>query len=271
MSAFRSRVLVCGLCCLAWSPRYVAAQAEPDAGSPDSAPAVVPLSAQGETMAPSPSPPSAATAAQPSLPPPSAAAVPAPAPPPSAAPTPARSDRLRAKGPPAVQGHDHEHPLPRPTRPDEDEGPLLMRLSLGIEASIARAYDVTSLRRPSYASFDIGYRPGGDLAIVLRLQSWLPYSPYASQFLGAGVSYRFDPEDMFLTGVIGVAMVSSVSPKFEERLQGLAGQFDLGQQWPLSAALAFAVGVHFELATPWLGVYQATDFGAGMFVALAYR
>jgi hypothetical protein len=185
---------------------------------------------------------------------------------------PASAARLKVNAPAGAQGHDRERPPPHPPRPDDDdEGPLLLRLSLGIEASFVRAFGLSKLRHPSYATFDIGYRPDGDLAIVLRLASWLPYSPYASQFLGAGVSYRFEPDGMFLTGLVGLGMVSSVSPKFEERLQGLAAQFDLGQQWPVSAALAFAVGVHFELATPWLGVYSATDFAAGMFVALAYR
>jgi hypothetical protein len=271
MSAFGLRVIGCVLCCVACLPR-VAAQANdtaPPAAIQNTPPPTsrdegsVPLAAQLETMPPQ---------GQPDVAPPPAAAPPAPAtpaPPPAAivqAPPPPAAKHA----PPVVQGHDRERAPPRAPI-DRDESPLLLRLSLGIEASFARFLDKNTLRRPTYASLDLGVKPCGHLGFLLRLASWLPYAPHALQFLGAGVDYRFSPEGMFFTGALGIAVRGKLSPKFNERLQGLAAQFDLGQQWPLTAALAFAVGVNLHVATPWLGAYDATEFGAGMFVAAAYR
>jgi hypothetical protein len=254
------RVLACVGCCLACLPRAAAqANASPPATQPDGIP---PLSAQGDTLSPAPPVPSEA-------PPPSAA--PSPAPPPAALVAPAVS----APPPPAAhapprQGHDLERPPPRGA--DDDEGHLSLRLSLGLQAALLGIGSDLSLRRPSFASFDIGYAPCTHWVLLLRAASWLSFGSYVSQFIGAGFSYLFSAAgNMFVTGALGIALHEGSNPQYEWGLQGLAAQLDLGQQWPVSATSSLGVGAHFEVATHWLGTSSLTDFGVGLFVSAAYR
>jgi hypothetical protein len=259
------RVIACIVCCLAWLP-HVAAQAAPAA--PQSV--ETPLSAQGETVLPSESAPAAAPSAQPpsaaapeaaqNAAPPAAAApaaAPAATPPPAAVPTVA-----------AQQGHDHERP---PARAGEVEaGKLLLRLSLGLQAGLLGIGSELQLMHPSFASFDIGYAPWEQWALLLRVSSWLSFGSYVSQFIGAGASHMF-LGNMFLSAALGVGLHEGSYPYFKYSFQGLAAQLDVGQEWSLSSAFNFAVGAHFEAATHWLGTSSATSVGAGLFVSASYR
>jgi hypothetical protein len=148
-------------------------------------------------------------------------------------------------------------------------------LALGIQASLIRQVGETQLRRPSFANLDLGYAPSRRLVLLLRISTWLEYEPFALQFVGAGASYFFAPEGMFVTGVLGVSVFddrAGLPGDSGEQVQGLSAQLDVGQQWALARRFVFCVGAHAEVGTPWLrGVAQATDLGVGMFVSIGYR
>jgi hypothetical protein len=151
----------------------------------------------------------------------------------------------------------------------------MVRLSLGVQAGLLREGGATQLRKPTFASLDLGYAPTRHLVLLLRVSSWLAYEPYALQFVGAGASYYFAPDGMFVTGVVGMSVLddhAGLPGDSGEPVQGLSVQVDVGQQWALGPRFAFSVGAHAELGTPWLrGVVEATDIGVGIFVALSYR
>jgi hypothetical protein len=224
----------------------------------------VPLSAQGDTLAPpaSEKPPSEA--------PPSAAPAPAQPPPPAAAVAVAASAPAAAAHVPQRQGHDGEQPPARAAEPEA--GHLTLRLSLGLQAALIGIGSELSLRRPAFASLDVGYAPWAHWALLLRVSSWLSFGSYVTQFIGAGASYLFFASaNMFVTGALGIALHEGSDPYYKESVQGLAAQLDLGQDWPISSAFDLGVGAHFEVATHWLGTSSLTDFGVGLFVSAAYR
>jgi hypothetical protein len=148
-------------------------------------------------------------------------------------------------------------------------------LALGIQASLIRQVGDTQLRRPTFASLDFGYAPSRRVMLLLRVSTWLAYEPFALQFVGAGASYFFAPDGMFVTGVLGMAVFDDqpgLPGDSAEQVQGFSAQLEVGQQWALSPRFMFCVGAHAEVGTPWLrGVAQATDLGVGLFTSIGYR
>jgi hypothetical protein len=263
-----------------------------------------PLSAHADAATPAPpGSPSAAPDAAPAHSPPtpvasSTAAVPlpaagadTPAPVPDAADAGTRPVDVAVISPPVSTVPDAAGPVPKHvlTAPAADDaerappadaanpeqGPWLVRLSLGIQAGLLRQSGATQLRKPTFANLDLGYAPTRHVILLLRVSSWLAYEPYALQFVGAGASYFFAPDGMFVTGVLGVSVLddrAGLPGDSGEVVQGLSAQVDVGQQWALSQHLGFCLGAHIEVGTPWLrGVVEATDLGVGIFVSLSYR
>jgi hypothetical protein len=138
-----------------------------------------------------------------------------------------------------------------------------------------RQTGATQLRRPSFVNLDLGYAPTRRVTLLLRVASWLAYQPFAVEFVGAGASYFFAPDGMFVTTVVGVSVFddhAGLPGDSGEQVQGLTGQLEVGQQWDMSQFLAFTVGAHLEVGTPWLhGKTQATDLGVGIYAAIGYQ
>jgi hypothetical protein len=165
---------------------------------------------------------------------------------------------------------DYER-LPDRGPPPEPHGPFV-RLQLGVGVALLTTGDTSQLRLPSFAHLDLGYQFSEALALALRLGTWLSYDSFAITFVGVGVTHGFEPEGMFVTGMVGL---SFRDPAFgisgDEERQGLAFHLDLGQRFTLAQSLYFAVGGHFELGTP-LGAsaLEFVGFGVGPFVSLRW-
>lgn len=158
-----------------------------------------------------------------------------------------------------------------PLRPPPPSGPFV-RFALGAGVALLTDGDLSDLRLPSYAHLDFGYAFSPALALTARVGTWLSFSPWALDFLGAGASFGFAPESMFVTALIGVSF-SDETFFFdgEEDIQGLAVHLDLGQRWTLTGQLYFEVGAHFELGTPLLtNSEEFVSVGIGPFVSVRW-
>jgi hypothetical protein len=160
---------------------------------------------------------------------------------------------------------------PEKQRPPEPHG-VFARAQLGVGVALLTTGDSSKLRLPSFAHLDLGYQFNEALALELRLATWLSYSDFAISFIGVGVTHGFEPEGMFVTGVVGL---SFQDPAFgisgDEERQGLAFHIDLGQKFTIADSLYFSVGGHFELGTP-LGAsaLKFTGIGFGPFLSLRW-
>ena len=189
------------------------------------------------------------------------------------------SQAVAARSDPSLSGsvrrrmRDDEQP---PAAETNSERQLwLVRLSLGIQANLMRMSGANRLRKPTFANLDLGYSPVPRLTLLLRVGSWLPYEPFALQFVGAGASYMFASEGIFVTGIVGMSVLDDqfgLPGDSGEAVQGVTAQVELGQQWNLSRLFTFTIGAHAELGTPWLrSDLTATDVGVGMFAAIGYH
>jgi len=161
--------------------------------------------------------------------------------------------------------------IPGPvTRPPPPSGPFA-RLALGAGVALLTNGDASDLRLPSYAHLDLGYAFSPEIALNLRFGTWLSFSPFALDFIGAGASFGFAPEGMFVTVLLGVSLADeSFFIDGEEGVQGLAAHLDLGQRWTLVDQLYFELGAHFELGTPLAGEREFTSLGVGPFVSVRW-
>jgi hypothetical protein len=164
-----------------------------------------------------------------------------------------------------------EERLPQVLPPPEPHGPFV-RAQLGVGVALLTTGDDSQLRLPSFAHLDLGYQFSEAFALAVRVGTWLSYDKFGIAFLGVGVTHGFEPEGMFVTGVVGL---SFQDPAFgisgDEERQGLAFHLDLGQKFTLAEQLYFSVGGHFEVGTPLGGSGLAfTGIGVGPFVSLRW-
>jgi hypothetical protein len=152
---------------------------------------------------------------------------------------------------------------------------VVFRAALGVEASLLTRDGPTSLRTPTFGILDLGFAPVPELVLWLRATSWFSFEPVAFQFFGLGASRLWVEEQMFASAFLGLTMLDDelgLPGGSEERVQGLAAQLEIGQLWPISSRFDFALGVRFELGTPWAGDgYDAANLAFGPFIALNYR
>ena len=288
------RVLICGVLCLGFTSASGHAFAEGPTIAPgaaqvgaaqtpatgQNAPTVQSAPAEVAPAAGLPSVESATPNAQPASP--DASVVPAPSAPPIApAPiTPAQLPPTAAPSPaappaPAAPARSarvrDEERLPQVLPPPEPHGPFV-RAQLGVGVALLTTGDDSQLRLPSFAHLDLGYQFSEAFALAVRVGTWLSYDKFGIAFLGVGVTHGFEPEGMFVTGVVGL---SFQDPAFgisgDEERQGLAFHLDLGQKFTLAEQLYFSVGGHFEVGTPLGGSgLEFTGIGVGPFVSLRW-
>lgn len=138
--------------------------------------------------------------------------------------------------------------------------------------SLLTTGDDSKLRLPAFAHLDLGYAFSESLGVLARVSTWLSYDPFGITFLGVGVMHGFEPDGMFITGLVGLAFED---PDFgiqgDEEREGLAFHFDLGQRFIVADQLYFGVGAHFELGTP-LGAsaLEFTTIGFGPVLSLRW-
>ena len=169
---------------------------------------------------------------------------------------------------------DDEQPPPAVDAPDRH--PWLVRLALGVQASLLHQENGgNKLRKPAFAMLDLGYSPTTRLTLLLRLASWVSYKPFALQFVGAGASYMFAPEGIFVSGVVGMSVLDDrfgLPGDSGEAVQGVTAHIELGQRWNMSPLFTFTIGAHGEVGTPWLhSDLSMTDVAIGLFAAVGYH
>lgn len=283
------RVLICGVLCLGFTSASGQALAEGPTALPTAlqtdagqTPPAAGQNAATVQSAPPAAPPAASSPsgkpttpnvepANPDLPPPAAPApsAAAPTPPPIAAP-PSQPEPPAAATPHFASMRDDER-APVKLPPPEPHGPFV-RAQLGVAVALLTTGDESQLRLPSFADLDLGYQFSEALALELRLGTWLSYDKFGITFVGVGVTHGFEPDGMFVSGVVGLAFED---PAFgisgDEERQGLAFHIDLGQNFTLAESLYFSVGGHFELGTP-LGAsgLEFTGIGFGPFLSIRW-
>ena len=161
-------------------------------------------------------------------------------------------------------------PPPAPLKPPPPSGPFA-RIALGAGVALLTDGELSDLRLPSYAHLDLGYAFSPEFALTARLGTWLSFSPFALDFIGAGASFGFAPESMFVTALIGLSFADDAFFVDGSDLQGLAVHLDLGQRWTVTGQLYFELGAHFELGTPLLtNSEEFVSIGIGPFVSVRW-
>jgi hypothetical protein len=299
---FSGLLCLCGLGLLGLAPRASAqtpAPAPTTAAAPSSPTPASPAPAPTTAAAPSSPTPASPAAAVPASPAAASPSAPAPAPAPAVeapalhdAAVPAgvpsdsavRAKPARAKRPPPpppsaaerAAAHDLERPPPPPVVEEPQPWPVLVRLTLGVEGSIWFAGNDTKNHVPVTTAIDLGYVLSSELAILIRASTWLSAGEgdFANEFIGAGASYRFAEQTMYVTGALGLGItrVNGFSD-FHHYVQGVTLQAEFGETWGLSDHSEMALGAQFQIGTPAGGTKPDAfpSLGAGLFLAIGLR
>ena len=125
-----------------------------------------------------------------------------------------------------------------------------------------------------WLQLDGGYGFTPDLAVLLRVSTWLSYDPLALHFLGAGVRLGVAPDGMFVNALLGVSIADGefgFQGGGDESVQGLALHAEVGQSFSLADCWWFEIGAHFGLGTPlFASESKFTSIEFGPFVAVRF-